>query len=124
MHQLLMKRAYAEKSIEDGYRILVDRLWPRGLSKSNADLDYWAKDIAPSTAIRKSFNHDPARMDTFRVSYVNELSHNPAVADFKSLVCEKLRSGNVTFVYGAKDEIHNHVVILKDWISKGADINE
>ena len=116
MYELLMKRVYAAESPEDGYRILVDRLWPRGMSKGDVKLNYWAKDITPSTAIRKAFNHDPSKMDVFRAHYIRELKQNQAVSDFISLVAEKLKSSNVTFVYGAKDEIHNHVVILKDWI--------
>jgi len=116
MHELLIKRVYSTESAEDGYRILADRLWPRGMRKSDVSMNYWARDIAPSTAIRKAFNHDPSKMDAFRANYVNELNQNPAAADFAVLVSEKLSTGNVTFVYGTKDEIHNHVVILRDWI--------
>lgn len=116
MNKLLIKRVYAQESTEDGYRILVDRLWPRGMSKSDVKLDDWAKDIAPSTTIRKAFNHDPSKMDIFRANYINELKQNPAVVDFIDLISKKINTENVTFVYGAKDEIHNHVVILKDWI--------
>ena len=116
MSELVIKRAYAKESAEDGYRILVDRLWPRGLSKWDLKLDYWAKEITPSTAIRKYFNHDPKNMVIFRMNYIDELKHNPAAADFINLVYEKLKIGNVTFLYGAKDEIYNHAVILKDWI--------
>lgn len=116
MSELVIKRAYAKESAEDGYRILVDRLWPRGLSKSDLKLDYWAKDITPSTAIRKAFNHDPQNMDIFRMNYIDELAKNFAAVDFINLVCEKLKLGNVTLVYGAKDEIYNHALILKDWI--------
>lgn len=116
MSELVIKRVYAKESTEDGYRILVDRLWPRGLSKSDVKLNHWAKDITPSTAIRKAFNHDPQNMDVFRANYIDELKHNPAAVDFINLVSEKLKIGNVTFVYGAKDEVYNHVVILKEWI--------
>jgi uncharacterized protein YeaO (DUF488 family) len=113
---LLIKRVYASASSEDGFRILVDRLWPRGLSKSDIQIDAWARDIAPSTAIRKAFHHDPSRMDVFRANYIDELEHNPAAIDFINLVAEKLRAGTVTLLYAAKNEVHNHVVILRDWL--------
>ena len=116
MFELAIKRVYAQDSSEDGYRILVDRLWPRGLRKRDVQLSDWAKDIAPSPAIRKAFNHDPKKMDVFRMNYTDELLHNPAATDFISLVSDKLKTGNVTFVYGAKDETCNHAVILREWI--------
>lgn len=103
-------------SPEDGYRILVDRLWPRGMSKSDLVLNYWAKDITPTTAIRKAFNHEPQKMDVFRTNYIEELHHNPRAVDFINLVSEKISTSNVTLIYGAKDETYNHVVILKDYI--------
>jgi uncharacterized protein YeaO (DUF488 family) len=113
---LSVKRAYATASPEDGFRILVDRLWPRGMNKRDLKLDYWAKDIAPSTTIRKAFNHDPQRIDVFRLKYIDELEHNPRAAEFISLVSKKLNTGNITFIYGAKNETYNHAVILKDYL--------
>jgi uncharacterized protein YeaO (DUF488 family) len=116
MHKLRIKRIYAAVDPNDGYRILIDRLWPRGMSKDEASLDNWAKSIAPSTEIRKAFNHEPANMAVFRKNYVRELDQNPASSDFAKLITDQLRLNNVTFVYGAKNEKYNQAVVLKDWI--------
>ena len=118
MHVLQIKRIYEKPDFNDGYRILVDRLWPRGIRKDEARLDDWAKPITPSTEIRKAFAHDPANMDIFREIYISELNQNPAADEFLTLVAEKLRKSNVTLLYGAKDEKYNHAVILKDWIKE------
>jgi len=119
LYDLLIKRVYAEADEKDGYRILVDRLWPRGKRKDELKLDNWAKAITPSTLIRQVFNHDPANLEVFRGNYLTELNQNPAAAEFLALVADQLKEGNVTLLYAAKSEVVNHAVILRDWtISK------
>ena len=106
-----IKRVYAEPSDEDGKRILVDRLWPRGLSKEKAQVDLWLKEIAPSTQLRKWFDHDPSKWAEFKQRYLIELQANgEAVQALK----EELKKGNVTLVYGAKDEEHNDAIVLQE----------
>jgi uncharacterized protein YeaO (DUF488 family) len=106
-----LKRAYDPPSRDDGTRILVDRLWPRGISKEKAALDRWMKDIAPSTDLRKWFAHDPKRWTEFRQRYANELhEHRDLLAELRSLA----RKGTLTLVYSAHDEAHNDAVVLRD----------
>jgi uncharacterized protein YeaO (DUF488 family) len=106
-----LKRAYDPASPDDGTRILVDRLWPRGLSKQKAALDQWMKEIAPSTDLRKWFGHDPKRWNEFRRRYAAELrEHSDLVAELRSLA----RAGAVTLVYAARDETHNDAIVLRD----------
>lgn len=110
-----LKRAYEPPSPDDGTRILIDRLWPRGLSKAKAALDEWFKEIAPSNELRKWFNHDPARWSEFRRRYAEEVHQN------KELLEElraRARKGRVTLVYSAHDEEHNDAVELRDLILK------
>lgn len=110
---ILLKRAYEPFSAGDGFRILVDRLWPRGIAKNTAHIDLWLKEIAPSTALRQWFGHEPSKWEEFRRRYREELRHNPeAVAQ----IMEHLRGGAVTLVYGAKDEEHNQAVVLKEYL--------
>jgi uncharacterized protein YeaO (DUF488 family) len=106
-----LKRAYESPAAEDGTRILVDRLWPRGLSKEKAAFDQWMKDIAPSAKLRKWFGHDPARWQEFRRRYAEQLRQNANLLDhLRSLA----RQGPVTLVYSAHDEKHNDAVVLRD----------
>ena len=106
-----LKRAYDAASREDGKRILVDRLWPRGISKEKAALDQWMKEIAPSTELRTWFGHDPKRWEEFRRRYADELrKHSDLVAELRSLA----RAGTVTLVYAAHDEAHNDAIVLRD----------
>jgi len=106
-----LKRAYDPPAADDGTRILVDRLWPRGISKEKAALDQWMKEIAPSTELRKWLHHDPQRWDEFRHRYIEELRQRPdLVAELRLLV----REGTVTLVYAARDETHNHAMVLRD----------
>lgn len=108
---IIIKRVYAEPSSEDGKRILVDRLWPRGLSKEKACVDLWLKDIAPSTELRKWFGHEPSKWSEFKQRYVHELQANSeAVQTLKA----ELNKGKVTLVYGAKDEKYNDAVVLQE----------
>jgi uncharacterized protein YeaO (DUF488 family) len=106
-----LKRAYNPPSPDDGTRVLVDRLWPRGISKQKAALDRWVKEIAPSTELRKWFDHDPKRWTEFRRRYAEELrDHSDLVGELRSLA----REGTITLVYSAHDETHNDAVVLRD----------
>jgi len=116
MYEILLKRIYEPVSDEDGWRILVDRLWPRGISKERAALDDWAKDLAPSTEIRKEFCHIPERMETFRVQYAMELDRSEAAAVYGGRIFQMLKERPVTLLYGAKDPDINHAVVLKAWL--------
>ena len=108
---VLVKRAYAPASPADGTRILVDRLWPRGVSKTRAALSDWRKDIAPSTALRQWFGHEPARWDGFQARYRAELqAHQPELEQLRDLA----RAGVVPLVFGARDQAHNEAVVLRD----------
>ena len=110
-----IKRVYEEPSPEDGERILVDRLWPRGLTKEKAKVDLWLKDIAPSTELREWFGHDPAKWPEFQERYLKELEVNKAaVARLRA----ELEKGSVTLIYGAKDEQYNDAVVLKAYLEK------
>ncbi|MBU6506456.1 MAG: DUF488 family protein [Alphaproteobacteria bacterium] len=109
-----LKRAYDPPSLRDGTRILVDRLWPRGISKAKARIDLWLKDVAPSTVLRQWFGHDPARWSEFRRRYRAELRRQPdALAQLRALA----RRGRVTLVFGARDERRNQAVVLKDLLA-------
>lgn len=108
-----IKRVYEAPDKSDGQRILVDRLWPRGMTKEKAALDLWLKDIAPSTELRKWFGHDPEKWEGFRRKYTEELRHNPAAA---ATLRDVLKKGPVTLLYGARDEAHNEAAVLKQWL--------
>ncbi len=106
-----LKRAYAPRSASDGTRILIDRLWPRGIAKANAGIDLWAKDIAPSTALRRWFGHDPARWQEFRHRYSEEIHrHHDRLGELRTLAAR----GCITLVFAAHDETHNDAVVLRD----------
>lgn len=109
-----LKRVYEPPSADDGQRILVDRLWPRGLTKEKADVDLWLKEIAPSTELRRWFDHDPAKWAEFQIRYRAELDAN---AEVVGALKAALKSGPATLVYGAHDEIHNDAVVLADYLS-------
>ena len=113
-----LKRVYESPEESDGYRILTDRLWPRGISREKAALDLWAKDMAPSSELRKWFGHDPEKYEAFREKYLQELDHNPGKADFLSLVKSHLKEGRVTLLYGARDREHNQAVVLHHFLEK------
>jgi len=110
-----LKRIYERPAREDGYRILVDRLWPRGISMANADVDLWLKDISPSDALRRWFSHDPRKWPEFIKRYHRELA---AKRDLVALVEDRIREGDVTFLYGSADEIHNNATALKAYLEK------
>ncbi|MEJ2702752.1 MAG: DUF488 domain-containing protein [Sedimentisphaerales bacterium] len=111
--QVRLKRAYDGVSGDDGYRILVDRVWPRGVSKRDLRVDEWLKDIAPSTELRKWFGHDPGKWDEFRKRYFQELTDKEEVVE---AVRDKMRHHRVTFVYSAKDREFNNAVALKEYL--------
>ncbi|MGE0577503.1 DUF488 domain-containing protein [Reyranella sp.] len=109
-HRIKLKRAYLPAAAGDGTRILVDRLWPRGVRKPDAAIDLWAKDISPSTALRKWFDHDPARWPEFRRRYAAELRRHPdELAELRA----RARREPVTLVFAARDELHNDAVVLR-----------
>jgi uncharacterized protein YeaO (DUF488 family) len=111
-----LKRAYDPASPDDGYRILVDRLWPRGVRRDRARLDGWDKDLAPSDGLRTWFAHDPARFQEFRRRYVEELRAHRAEI---SMLRRRARDGTLTLVYAAKDSTHNDAVVLAEVIRRG-----
>jgi uncharacterized protein YeaO (DUF488 family) len=112
---LKLKRVYDPAAKDDGMRILVDRVWPRGVAKEKAKIDLWLKDVAPSTALRKWFGHDPQRWAEFRERYFRELDAN---ADAVAALWAHLRKGAVTLVYSAKDEQHNQAVALAEYLKR------
>lgn len=105
-----LKRIYSNYDTNDGYRILVDRLWPRGISKEKAHVDLWLKEIAPSTELRKWFDHDIEKWDEFKKKYTEELMHSESFKILQTIVNEK---DKVTLLFGAKDEKHNQAVVIK-----------
>jgi len=110
-----IKRVYEPSEKEDGTRILVDRLWPRGLTKAKADVHLWLKEIAPSTELRKWFGHDADKWVEFKTRYRAELKGNDGQV---ALLKEKIKKGVVTLVYGAKDEAHNEAVVLQEFLRR------
>jgi len=112
-----IKRVYSECSPKDGVRILVDRVWPRGLSKEQARIAEWRKDLAPSTALRKWFGHDPARWTGFRQRYRKELAEFGGIDALRELA-KRARHETITLVYGAADEQHNQAVALKEFVDQ------
>lgn len=110
-----LKRAYETPTADDGIRVLVDRLWPRGIKKSEAAIDHWLKELAPSTDLRKWFGHDPARWVEFRRRYMAEIEeHSDELDRLRALMAE----GTVTLVYSAHDETHNDAVVLEEMLLK------
>jgi uncharacterized protein YeaO (DUF488 family) len=110
-----LKRAYDPPQRSDGYRVLVDRIWPRGITKDDLKVDAWLKEVAPSTDLRKWFGHDPKKWDEFKRRYGRELE--PHAAALKQLV-ERARAGRVTLVFGAKDSEHNQAVVIKEHLER------
>ncbi|HNO76275.1 DUF488 domain-containing protein [Nitrosomonas mobilis] len=108
-----VKRVYEEPEESDGRRVLVDRLWARGLSKEKAKVDIWIKEIAPSTELRRWYGHDPKKWDEFKSRYAAELKNNP---DQVETILEELHAGTVTFLYSSKEEQLNNAVALKEYI--------
>ena len=114
--KIMLKRAYEAPAAADGMRILVDRLWPRGLARIKAGIDLWLKDVAPSTELRKWFAHDPEKWPEFEKRYRVELKSNPALSELMSLSRRK----HITLVYAARDRLHNEAVVLKRILERGS----
>jgi len=113
----LLKRAYDPAGARDGYRVLVERLWPRGVRKTDLQLDAWLKDVAPSPELRRWFGHDPARWIEFAARYRRELREHPAAEALAELV-RRASVRTVTLVYGARDETHNSAVVLRGEVER------
>ena len=111
-----LKRAYEPASAKDGYRVLIDRLWPRGVSKKQAKLDEWAKELAPSSQLREWFGHEPSRFPEFRRRYINELRADaPRLKELR----RRARMSTLTLVYSAHDSEHNDAVVLAEVLRRG-----
>lgn len=108
-----IKRVYEPMAPADGYRVLVDRLWPRGLSKSSLKMDIWMKDISPSNELRKQFHHDPDRWEEFKKRYEGELEKQPELIEE---LLRRARAGRLTLLYAAKDETRNNAMALKNYL--------
>lgn len=113
MADIRVKRVYDDPEPEDGKRVLVDRVWPRGLSKESVQADSWLKDLAPSTELRKWFGHDPEKWDEFKKRYFQELDENAELVDE---LLDKAGSNTVTLLFAAKDEEHNQAVALAEYV--------
>ncbi|MBB2954994.1 DNA-3-methyladenine glycosylase [Bifidobacterium commune] len=109
-----LKRVYEGVEGRDGYRVLVDRLWPRGVAKSDGKVDLWLKDIAPSTPLRKWFGHDPSKFEEFAERYRDELDANVEAVEALTNMCRE--HPKITLLYGAKDQEHNHAIVLRDYL--------
>ncbi len=112
------KRIYEQPSRDDGRRVLVDRLWPRGMSKENARIDDWLRELAPSDSLRRSFCHDPAKWDEFRSRYAEELRGKTELLD---ALREQATKGTVTLLFAAKDENYNNAVVLRQILEEPAE---
>ena len=111
-----LKRVYEPAAVSDGYRVLIDRLWPRGVSRERAKLDEWARELAPSTELRKWFGHEPSRFQEFRRRHIEELrKERPRLAELR----RRARNGTLTLVYAAHDAEHNDAVVLAEVLRRG-----
>ena len=117
-YELLLKRIYEPPEEDDGYRVLVDRLWPRGIKKEAAHLDEWAKEITPSTEIRKLYHQGEMPFEGFSQAYIEELDRNEAATEFVCKCHDLLASQNLTLVYAAKNEQENHAMVLREWLKR------
>jgi uncharacterized protein YeaO (DUF488 family) len=116
-HGFQIKRVYETADKGDGFRVLVDRLWPRGIAKEKARIDLWLKDIAPSDALRRRVHADPTQWSSFLADYRRELQQEPARGAV-TMLRERVRHGPVTLLYAARDEAHNNAIALKAWLEK------
>lgn len=116
MNQIILHRIYDKSITPEGIRILIDRLWPRGLKKEDANIDYWFKEVAPSSELRKWFGHKPERFEEFRLKYFQELRNDEEKCQKVDEICQMLDENNVILLYGAKDIEKNHAVVLKEEI--------
>jgi len=116
-----LKRAYETAAPTDGWRVLIDRLWPRGVSRARAQLDAWDKELAPTTELRQWFGHDPQRFEQFRRRYIEELRHHrPQLEALR----RRARDGTLTLVYSAQDSEHNDAVVLAEVLRRGLPARE
>lgn len=111
-----LKRVYEKPDKDDGFRILVDRLWPRGLTKEKAHVDIWLKEIAPTSELRKWFGHDPKKWDEFQERYETEIRRKD---DLIKMLKRRARQGTITLIYAARDKKHNEAVVLKHFLERG-----
>ncbi len=119
-HELGLKRVYSPPDAADGLRVLVDRLWPRGLSRERAQIAVWLKEVAPSDALRRRFHGDPSGWDAFKTAYHAELELEPAQSAVRDLL-DRLTRAPVTLLFAARDEARNNAVALKEWLDKRAE---
>ncbi|SEA95131.1 Uncharacterized conserved protein YeaO, DUF488 family [Oribacterium sp. KHPX15] len=117
MYSIRTKRIYKALEENDGIRILVDRLWPRGIKKESSEVKAWEKEIAPSNELRKWFNHDAEKYPEFRRKYMEELDASEDAEKLLEFVKEHIKSDNITLLYAAKDEEHNNAIVLMDWLA-------
>lgn len=115
MIDIRVKRAYRAARVSDGHRVLVDRVWPRGVARDRLRVAEWMPDIAPSVELRRWFRHDPARWAVFRAAYWEELNERQGLV---SSLCARAQNGPVTLIHAAKDELHNNAVVLKDYLHR------
>ena len=121
MKTFRVKRIYAPPEPSDGTRILVDRLWPRGVARDEARIDAWIKDVAPSNALRRWYSHDPEKWPEFQERYVAELRHNPAVTELWNMAA---KSKTITLLFAAKDELRNNTTVLREFLEGGAEAKQ
>ncbi|WP_439424714.1 DUF488 domain-containing protein [Oenococcus alcoholitolerans] len=122
MNKIKIQRIYKKPINLNGYRILVDRLWPRGVSKEKAQLDVWFKDIAPTTELRKWYSHDPKKFEEFKNRYLNELKKNQRTKIFLDLVSKELLKKDVILLFAAKDEKYNQAIVLKNFCQENIEL--
>jgi uncharacterized protein YeaO (DUF488 family) len=113
MMDIRTKRIYDDPAPDDGFRVLVDRLWPRGFKKDQLEADLWLKEAAPSNELRKSFRHEPLKWEEFRKHYFSELDQKPETLE---ILFQKAKAGPVTLLYAAKDREHNQAIVLKEYL--------
>ena len=117
LKKILIKRIYEAPARSDGTRILVDRLWPRGVPRDEARINAWIKDVAPSDVLRRWYSHDPEKWPEFRARYIVELKNNPAVIELQDMAT---KSKTVTLLFAAKDNLRNNATVLREFLSLGA----
>lgn len=118
MGELRWKRVYDTAEEDDGFRILIDRLWPRGISKADAQLGAWARDVAPSAALRSAFHRNETDYKTFAEAYEKELYDNDEMTEFIEEIKNKLKTGNVTLLYASREPEHSQIPVLRSFIEK------
>ena len=118
IHPILIKRIYTPVEPGDGYRVLVDRLWPRGMAKTRTCLDEWNKNIAPTSSLRQWFGHQPERFPKFTQDYTAELDQNAEAHAIVIKCRDLLKKSPVTLLYSAKDEVYNHAIVLQYWLKE------